>query len=131
MKLSGLLISTYSMGFVCTSNIFEIRILPVYSSFHWALSVLINDASGLNDEDTPRSNVSSFSGGGAFEYRGTNTRNRFEEYMKWLGWTVDSNGKLTEGKRAGTDLEDFDDIRRTYFLYSHRRDITMGARFSF
>ena len=90
-----------------------------------------NDVFGVNDEDTPRSAVSSYSGGGAFEYSGTSTRNRFQDYMEGLGWTVDSNGTLKEGDRPGTKLEDYSDNRRAYFLYSHRRDITFGARFSF
>ena len=90
-----------------------------------------SDVFAINDEDTPRSGAGSFSGGGAFEYAGTSTRNRFESYMQSIGWTVDSNGNLQEGKRPGTDIEDFSDLRRDYFLFSDRRDITIGARLSF
>ena len=90
-----------------------------------------SDVFGINDEDTPRSGVGSFSGGGAFEYRGTSTGNRFQDYMQSIGWTVDSNGNLNKGKRPGTDIEKYRDLRRSYFLFSDRRDITIGARFSF
>ena len=90
-----------------------------------------SDVFGLAPEDTPRSGVGSFGGGQAFVYAGTNTGNRFRAYMESLGWTVDSNGKLQEGKRPGTDVEDFPDMRRPSLLFSDRRDITFGARFSF
>jgi hypothetical protein len=90
-----------------------------------------SDTFGNNSEDTPMGGVGSFSGGGAFSYPGTNTGNRFKAYMESIGWTVDSNGKLSEGKRPGTNVEDYADMRRPYFLYSNRRDITLGARFSF
>ncbi len=128
-------------GNIRVSKMFDVQSQPVlyleisnplnFKNTHTTPGGNRNDVFGLNDEDTPRSNVSSFSGGGAFEYAGTNTRNRFQAYMESIGWSVDSNGKLQEGKRAGTDLEDFADLRRTYFLYSDRRDITIGARFSF
>lgn len=90
-----------------------------------------SDVFGLNDEDTPRSGVGSYSGGNVFEYPGTNTGNRFRDYMESIGWSIDSNGNLQEGKRPGTDLEDYSDLRRPSFLYGDRRDITLGARFSF
>ena len=89
-----------------------------------------SDVFSINDTDTPRSGVGSFSGGRAFEYAGTNTRNRFEDYMQSIGWNV-SGGTLQKGKRPGTDIEDYPDMRREYFLFSDRRDITIGARFSF
>ncbi len=90
-----------------------------------------SDIFGTNPEDTPRSGVGSFGGGQAFVYSGTNTGNRFRAYMESIGWTVDSNGKLQEGDRPGTDVLDFPDIRRPSLLFSDRRDITFGARFSF
>ncbi len=90
-----------------------------------------NDLFGTVPEDTPRGGVGSFGGGQAFVYSGTNTGNRFRAYMESIGWTVDSNGKLQEGKRPGTDVLDFPDIRRPSLLFSDRRDITFGARFSF
>jgi hypothetical protein len=86
---------------------------------------------GVDPEDTPRNGVGSFGGGGAFEYAGTNTGNRYKAYMESIGWTLDSSGNLNEGKRPGTDVEDFPDMRRPYFLYSNPRDFTFGARFSF
>ena len=90
-----------------------------------------NDLFGTAPEDTPRGGVGSFSGGQAFVYQGTSTGNRFRAYMESIGWTVDSNGKLQEGKRPGTDALDFPDMRRPSLLFSDRRDITFGARFSF
>lgn len=90
-----------------------------------------SDVFGINPEDTPRTGVGSYGGGRAFEYAGTNTGNRFRAYMESIGWTVDNNGKLQEGSRPGTDVEDFPDMRRPSLLFSDRRDITFGARFSF
>jgi len=128
-------------GNIRLSKTFDIQAQPMFylevtnplnfKSTHTTPGGNRSDVFGNNSEDTPQSGVGSFSGGGAFEYAGTNTRNRFEAYMASIGWTVDSNGNLTEGKRPGTDLEDFPDLRRSYFLYSNRRDITFGARFSF
>jgi hypothetical protein len=90
-----------------------------------------NDSFGLLNEDTPQSGAGSFGGGNAFEYPGTNTGNRFQDYMASLGWVVDTNGRLQSGKRPGSNLEDYPDMRRPYVLYSDRRDITMGLRLSF
>ena len=86
---------------------------------------------GVNSEDTHRYAVSSHSGGNAFSYARTNTGNRYRAYMESIGWTLDSNGNLNEGKRPGTDVEDFPDLRRPYMIYSNPRDFTFGARFSF
>lgn len=90
-----------------------------------------NDSFGLLNEDTPQSGAGSFGGGNAFEYPGTNRGNRFQDYMASLGWVVDTNGRLQSGKRPGSNLEDYPDMRRPYVLYSDRRDITMGLRLSF
>ena len=72
-------------------------------------------------------------GGPAFDYPKTSDSTRFREYMEGLGWVLDSNGNLQEGKRPGSgiDVNETDILRRPYMSYLDRRDLTFGIQFSF
>lgn len=70
--------------------------------------------------------------GEVWDYPGTNDDRNAEAYLQRIGWTVDSNGKLNEGKRPGSDISvDDTESRRPYLVFLDRRDITFGMRFSF
>jgi hypothetical protein len=131
-------------GHLRISKMFDVQTQPMlyleitnplnFKNSHTTPGGAPNDVWGVSAEDTPLSQARSYGGGSAFDSSGPDAGsdgNRFKAYMEGLGWVVDSNGKLAEGKRPGTDLESAPDMRRSYFLYGDRRDITFGARFSF
>ena len=72
-------------------------------------------------------------GGEAFDHPGTSDSTRFRLYMESLGWVVDSSGKLQNGDRPGSGIDENEQtvLRRPYLSYLDRRDMTMGLQFSF
>lgn len=71
--------------------------------------------------------------GEVFDYPGTNDDNNARKYLESIGWVIDSNGKLQEGKRPGSDIgaTDYNMIYRPYMAFLDARDLTFGVQFSF